>query len=111
MFFCGISCLGIAVVILLAVPDDHFFAKYGFAIVLFLLGFWSANAMRDAAPDSVAPGYSPTHPSAGHYEEAADIHEDTLLQTESEDEPMFNIDGTPMCGGLDTNGNPFGVID
>lgn len=24
-------------------------------------------------------------------------------------EPSVNIDGTPMCGGIDINGNPYGV--
>jgi len=24
-------------------------------------------------------------------------------------EPSFNIDGTPMCGYVDANGNPYGV--
>lgn len=26
-------------------------------------------------------------------------------------DPSFNIDGTPMLGDLDVNGNPFGVTD
>jgi hypothetical protein len=27
------------------------------------------------------------------------------------DEPAFNIDGTPMIGGFDMNGNPYGFIN
>ncbi len=27
----------------------------------------------------------------------------------SNDEPSVNIDGSPMCGGVDINGNPYGV--
>lgn len=26
-------------------------------------------------------------------------------------EPSVNIDGSPMCGGVDINGNPFGVTE
>jgi hypothetical protein len=26
-------------------------------------------------------------------------------------EPSVNIDGTPMCGSVDINGNPYGVTD
>ncbi|TRX53439.1 hypothetical protein [Thalassomonas sp. M1454] len=25
--------------------------------------------------------------------------------------PLTNIDGTPMCGSIDINGNPYGVTD
>ena len=26
-------------------------------------------------------------------------------------EPSVNVDGSPMCGGVDINGNPFGVTE
>lgn len=26
-------------------------------------------------------------------------------------EPSVNVDGTPMCGGVDINGNPYGVTE
>lgn len=25
--------------------------------------------------------------------------------------PSVNVDGTPMCGSIDTNGNPYGVTE
>ena len=25
--------------------------------------------------------------------------------------PSTNVDGTPMCGSIDVNGNPYGVTD
>ncbi len=31
--------------------------------------------------------------------------------TPSIQEPSVNIDGSPMCEGIDINGNPYGVTD
>lgn len=29
----------------------------------------------------------------------------------SSSEPSVNVDGTPMCGSVDINGNPYGVTE
>lgn len=34
---------------------------------------------------------------------------DTYSSSSYHSEPLFNIDGTPMCGSVDINGNPYGV--
>jgi hypothetical protein len=37
------------------------------------------------------------------------IHSDWLTPGLSDNEPAFNIDGTPMLGAFDIHGNPYGV--
>ena len=35
----------------------------------------------------------------------------SMTDTEDLSEPDFNVDGTPMVGLVDTNGNPYGVTE
>ena len=46
-------------------------------------------------------------------EESSDFFESsTSLMGRTDDmisQPLFNIDGTPMCGILDIHGNPYGI--
>ena len=34
-----------------------------------------------------------------------------FTDTAIDSEPSVNVDGTPMCGSVDINGNPYGVTE
>ena len=72
------------------------------ALFLFLMA-----AVGFVAYTLAIPAYSSTGSALGQQdfgEDAASIH-----HSFADSEPAFNIDGTPMLGAFDMNGNPYGV--
>lgn len=73
---------------------------------LLLYGFYAPSSRRAGRPKGFASRVAATSGGAGLFGLAA---AGTMAAAQADDKPAFNIDGSPMLGDFDANGNPYGV--
>lgn len=66
---------------------------------------------EEAARHQAALAYREAQYVGGDDEGWVRRRDDDAADSDFCSDPSFNIDGTPMLGDLDVNGNPFGVTD
>ena len=77
----------------------------GVALAAMVGGFLLTREIMVATNEYIQPR------SDGSFTETASIFAFQPLDDDDDDflNPTTNIDGSPMCGGVDANGNPYGV--
>jgi hypothetical protein len=77
----------------------------GLALAAMVGGFLLTREIMVATNEYIQPRFD------GSFTKTASVFAFQPLDDDDDDflNPTVNIDGSPMCGGVDVNGNPYGV--